>query len=119
MEIDLAYCQELFELVNKSHYENDVKLALILKGRISGAIRVVFNQTHCRNTLTMLGLLFKLEVGISTLLLSALNEESMALEADPFDVCLIDLACLTQQPGSENRIHTCLVHHQPESAYTE
>ena len=90
MEIDLAYCQELFELVNKSHYENDVRLALILKGRISGAIRVVFNQTHCRDTLKMLGLLFKLEANISLFILAALNEESMTLELDPFDICLID-----------------------------
>ena len=90
MEIDLNYCQELSDLANKSHEENDLRLALIIKGRINGAMRVVFNQTHCRDTLKMLGLLFRLEVGISTLLLAALNEESMALKSDPFDICLID-----------------------------
>ena len=90
MEIDFNYCQELSDLATKSHEENDLRLALILKGRINGAMRIVFNQTHCRDALKMLGLLFKLEVGISTLLLAALNEESMALKSDLFDVCLID-----------------------------
>ena len=90
MEIDFNYCQELSDLATKSHEENDLRLALILKGRISGAIRVVFNQTHCRDTLKMLGLLFKLEANISIFLLAALNVESMTLESDPFDICLID-----------------------------
>ena len=90
MEIDFNYCQELNELAAKSYNDNDIRLALIIKGRINGAIRIAFNQTHCRDTLKMLGLLFKLEANISIFLLAALNEESMTLESDPFDICLID-----------------------------
>ena len=90
MEIDFNYCQELNELTAKSYNDNDIRLALTIQYRINGAIRVVFNQTHCRDTLKMLGLLFKLEANISLFILAALNEESMTLDLDPFDICLID-----------------------------
>ena len=90
MEIDTNYCQELYDLAHKSYADNDIRLALTIKGRINGAIRVVFNQTHCRDTLMMLGLLFKLEANISIFILSSLNLETMTLASDPFNICIID-----------------------------
>ena len=48
MEIDLNYYQELHDLAHKSYADNDIRLALTIKSRINGAIRVVFNQTHSR-----------------------------------------------------------------------
>ena len=90
MEIDFNYCQELYDLAAKSYDENDIRLALTIKYRINGAMRILFNQTHCRDTLKMLVLLFKLEANISLSILAALNEESMTLDLDPFDICLLD-----------------------------
>ena len=90
MEIDLNYYQELHDLAQKSYLDNDVRLALTIKSRVNGAIRVVFNQIHSRETLMMLGMLFRLEANISIFILSSLNVETMTLAEDPFNICIID-----------------------------
>ena len=90
MEIDLNYYQELHDLAQKSYLDNDIRLALTIKSRVNGAIRVVFNQIHSRETLTMLGMLFRLEANISIFILSSLNLETMTLAEDPFNICMKD-----------------------------
>ena len=90
MEIELNYFQELQDLAHKSYTDNDLRLALTIKSRVNGAMRVVFNQTHNRDTLMMLGMLFKLEANISIFILSSLNMETMTLPFDPFNICMIE-----------------------------
>ena len=90
MEIDNNYCLELEDLSHRCYMDNDVKLAMVLKCRIMGAIRAAFSCDHDREVLTMLGRLFKLEANISIFILAALNVESMNLQTGALDIVTWD-----------------------------